>query len=84
LEEELFERMLREARLRPLLRQFCIGITAERGALAGLLMQGWPVEILHEEEEGIASALGQLGDGELLKSFKTLIMSESQNQGERP
>ena len=84
LEEELFERMLREARLRPLLRQFCIGITAQRGALAGLLMQGWPVEILYEEEEGIASALGQLGDGELLKSFKTLIMSESQNQGERP
>ena len=84
LEEELFERMLREARLRPPLRQFCIGITAGSGALAGLLMQGWPVEILHEEEEGIASALGQLGDGELLKSFKTLIMSESQNQGERP
>ena len=47
-------------------------------------MQGWPVEILHEEEEGISSALGQLGDGELLKSFKALIMSESQNQGERP
>ncbi len=84
LEEELFQRMLREARLRPLLRQFCIGITAERGALAGLLIQGWPVEILKEEEEDISSALQQLGDGGLLKSFKGLIISESQNQGESP
>ncbi len=84
LEEELFKRMLREARSRPLLRQFCLGMAARRGELAGLLIQGWPVEILREEEEGISSALGQLGDGELLKSFKTLIMSESQNQGERP
>ena len=84
LEEELFKRMLREARLRPLLRQFCIGIAAREGELAGLLIQGWPVEILKEEEEVIFAALQQLGDEELLKSFKGLLISESQNQEERP
>ena len=83
-EEELFKKMLLEARLRPSFRQFCIGITAQKGALASLLMQGWPVEILKEEEEGISSALQQLGDAGLLKSFKGLITSESQNQGESP
>ena len=84
LEEALFKEMLREARPRPLLRQLCIGIAARRGGLAGLLIQGWPVEILKEEEEDISSALQQLGDGGLLKSFKGLIISESQNQGESP
>ena len=84
LEEALFKEMLRKARPRPLLRQFCLGIAARRGELAGLLIQGWPVEILKEEEEGISSALQQLGDGGLLKSFKGLIISESQNQGESP
>ena len=43
-----------------------------------------PVEIMHEEEEEISSALQQLGDGGLLKRFKALIMSGSQTQGERP
>ena len=47
-------------------------------------MQRWPAEILREEEEGISSALQQLGDGELLKSFKDLVISESQNHGESP
>ena len=84
LEEELFLRMLREARLRPSVRQFCIGVAARSEELAGLLMQGWPVEILHEEQEEISSALQQLGDGGLLKRFKALIMSGSQTQGERP
>ena len=84
LEEALFKGILREARLRPALRQFCIGVSAQRGALAGLLMQGWPAEILREEEDGISSALQQLGDGELLKSFKDLVISESQNHGESP
>ena len=76
--------MLGEARPRPLLRQFCVGIAARRGDLAGLLIQGWPVEILKQEEEDISSALQQFGDGVLLKSFKGLIISESQNQGESP
>ena len=84
LEEELFKRMLREARSRPLLRQFCLGMAARRGELAGLLIQGWPVEILKVEETGISSALQQLGDGGLLRSFKGLVISESQNQEERP
>ena len=84
LEEDLFQRMLREARLRPSVRQFCIGVAARSEELAGLLMQGWPVEILHEEEEEISFALQQLGDGGLLKRFKALIMSGSQTQGERP
>ena len=84
LEEELFLRMLREARLRPSVRQFCIGVAARSEELAGLLMQGWPVEILHEEEEELSSALQKLGDGGLLERFKALIMSGSQTQGERP
>ena len=84
LEGELFQRMLREARLRPSVRQFCIGVAARSEELAGLLMQGWPVEILHEEEEEISSALQKLGDGGLLERFKALIMSGSQTQGERP
>jgi len=84
LEEALFKEMLREARLRPALRQFCIGVSAQRGALAGFLVQGWPVEILREEEERISSALQQLGDGGLLKSFKGLVISESQNHRESP
>ena len=84
LEEELFKKMLREARPRSPLRQFCLGMAARRGELAGLLIQGWPVEILREEEEVIFAALQQLGDEELLKSFKGLVISESQNQEERP
>ena len=84
LEGELFKKMLQEARPRPLLRQFCLGMSARRGELAGLLIQGWPVEILREEEEVIFAALQQLGDEELLKSFKGLVISESQNQEERP
>ena len=84
LEEDLFQRMLREARLRPSVRQFCIGVAARSEELAGLLMQGWPLEILHEEQEEISFALQQLGDGGLLKRFKALIMSGSQTQGERP
>ena len=84
LEGDLFQRMLREARLRPSVRQFCIGVAARSEELAGLLMQGWPVEILHEEEEEISSALQKLGDGRLLERFKALIMRGSQTQGERP
>ena len=84
LEEDLFQGMLREARLRPSVRQFCIGVAARSEELAGLLMQGWPVEIMHEEEEEISSALQKLGDGGLLERFKALIMSGSQTQGERP
>ena len=42
------------------------------------------MEMLREEEEVIFAALQQLGDEELLKSFKDLVISKSQNQEERP
>jgi len=82
--ERIYRLMLRESRSRPLLRQFCIGIAARRGELAGLLIQGWSVKIMQEEEKGISSALNQLGDRELLKSFNKLMLSESHNRLQSP